>query len=691
MTLRTPLFLATGLASLVACSGGSGGGGGGSTTTPPPVDDGKTVAVSLADVGLEAASLDKSVDPCTDFYQFACGGWLEANPIPADRASYGRFAEVDDRNEKDLHQILEDARAGKGGDDPVMTQLGNFYGACMDEAGIEKAGLTGIKPLLDRIKKVKDAKTLQAAIAELHNVGVNVLFVASSEGDFADSKMNVLWTDSGGLGLPDRDYYFKEDFKDKVGAYRTHLVNMFTLLGEKDPKGAAGNVLAIEQRLAEATKTGVERRDLPKMYNPVGLDGLGKLAPKFDWKGYLAARGNAEHSKIITTTPAFFERVNQLVGNVKPAQWQDYLTYHLVSAMAFTLPKKFDDEAFAFQKALSGVEQQRERWKRCVDATGAALQESLAQPYIARVFPGDSKKAAIETVAAIAGTFDTAIDELDWMSAETKAAAKQKLKRIEGLIGYPDQWRVYDFEVTKDNFAANTLAAARFEVKRQFMKAGKPYDRDEWLMPPYIVNAYYNPIANNTALPAGILRPPFFGLDRSVAANAGGIGMVVGHELTHGFDDQGAQFDAEGNMRMWWTKEDFEKFQAKGECVAEQYSTFEVLPGKTIDGKLTLGENIADIGGIKMAFRAYRELRENAAQRFVADGFTEDQQFFIAVAQAWCTDYRDEEALRRLTTDVHSHPRWRVNGSLMNNTSFAEAYSCAPATKMNPENRCTVW
>jgi putative endopeptidase len=643
--------------------------------------------------GFDPAALDRSVSPCDDFYQFACGGWLAGNEIPADRARWGRFGEVDDRNEAALHEILEDARAGKGGDDPIMAKLGAFYGSCMDEAGIEKAGLSGIQPLLDKIGKVKDAKSLTAALIDLHNVGVNVAFGAGSEGDFADSTMNVLWIDSGGLGLPDRDYYFKEDFQDKVAAYREHLVAVFGLLGRDAKKAAAAaeNVLAIEQQLAEVTKTGVERRDLPKLYNPHDFAALAKLTPKIDWKAYLTGRGNADHAKVIVTTPAFFAKLDQMLGSVKPAAWQDYLTYHLVDGMAFALPKKFDDQAFAFEQKLSGVEKQRERWKRCVDATGFALNEALAQPYIARMFPGESKQAAIETVTAIARSFDVAIDSLDWMSDDTKAAAKVKLGKISGLIGYPDTFRSYDFPVAADAFATNTLAGTAAETRRQFLKAGKPYDRNEWLMPAYIVNAYYNPLANNTGLPAGILQPPFWGKDRGVAANLGGIGMVVGHELTHGFDDQGAQFDADGNMKMWWQKSDFEKFTAKGQCVADQYSTFEVLPGKFVNGKLTLGENIADIGGIKMAFRAYRSVREGAPQRTVADGFTEDQQFFLAVAQAWCSKDREEEALSRLTTDVHSPPSWRVNGSLRNTPEFAEAFQCQAGTKMNPAKRCQVW
>jgi putative endopeptidase len=694
---RTLSFLAAaaalGLTACPAARSGDGTTGGGGTIKPPPVDDGKAVDVSLEQVGLESASLDKSADPCTDFFQYACGGWLAANEIPADRARGGRFSEADPRNETAHHDILADAAAGRGGDDPIMTTLGHFYGSCMDEASIEKNGLKGAKPLFDVIKKVRDAKTLELALIRLHNAAVDAVFGVAGQSDFANSTMNVLWADGSGLGLPDRDYYFKDDFKDKVEAYRAHVGAVFKLLGKnaKASATATDNVLAIDTKLAEVTKTGVEKRDIAKMYNPYDLAALKKLSPHFDWPSYLDGRGNGALDKVIIGTPAFFTRFDEMLGGVKPAVWQDYLTYRVVDALAFGFGKKFDDEDFAFKKQLSGVTEQRDRWKRCVGAVGGAMPEALAQPYIDRMFPGESKQSAIETVSHIAGAFDDNLASIDWMSETTKTAARDKLGKLTGMIGYPDAWRLYDFEVVADNFAANQIAGATFEARRQFMKANQPVERDEWLMPPYIVNAYYNPTTNNTALPAGILQPPFWGKDRSVAANLGGIGMVVGHELTHGFDDQGAQFDAEGNMKMWWQQDDFAKFQAKGKCVADQYSTFEALPGKTVNGELTLGENIADLGGIKVAFMAYRKAREGAAERYVADGFTEDQQFFLGVGQAWCSKDRPEESLRRLTVDPHSPPKWRVNGALSNNPQFAEAFNCPQGSKMRPKKMCSVW
>jgi predicted metalloendopeptidase len=668
--------------SLAACPGKNRG-----NLTPPP----ETVAVSLEEVGLETASMDRTVDPCHDFYQFSCGGWLAANEIPDDKARWARFNEIDEQNEQVLREILEEARAG--GDDPLLRKLGDFYGSCMDEDKVEAAGLSGVQPLLDTIGKVKNGETLAAALIALHEVGVGAVFAAGAEGDFADSKVNVMWVDTAGLGLPEREYYFADDFAPKLAAYREHLERLFGLLGKsaKEAKASAGRVLALETKLAEATKSAVERREYAKLYNPHTFDELAAQSPRFDWAAYFAARGTPELAKVIVTTPAFLARFDELIGQATPAEWKDYLTVRLIDGYAYTLPRAYDAEAFALEQALTGIEAQPARWKRCVDAVGAAMSEALAQPFVARRFPGASKQAAIDTVAAISAAFGGAIDELDWMSSETKQAAKHKLGKLSGMIGYPDTWRTYDYPVAPDNFAANAIAGNRAEVRRQFVRAGKPRDKHEWLMPPYIVNAYYSPLSNNTALPAGILQPPFFGARRSIQANLGGIGMVVGHELTHGFDDQGAQFDAEGNMTMWWQPGDFEQFQTRGRCVAEQYSTFEVLPGKKVNGDLTLGENIADLGGIKMAFRAYRAQREGASRRYLADGFTEDQQFFIAVGQAWCSKDRDDEAIKRLTDDPHAPPMWRVNGALRNTPEFAEAFGCQDGSRMKAAPACSVW
>ncbi|HTJ41912.1 MAG TPA: M13 family metallopeptidase [Kofleriaceae bacterium] len=676
----------TGSGSASAVDTGSGSATPVEPAGPPPTN------ITLAEAGLEAESLDKTADPCTDFFQYACGGWLAKNDIPADRARWGRFGEIDDRNEATLHDILEDARKTKQ-TDPVMQKLGAYYGACMDEKAVEKQGLSGIKPMQDAIAKAKDAKSVAATIVTLQSYGISAGFGHGVQPDFKDSTTNALWLDSDGLGLPDRDYYLKDDFKDKRTAYHDHLVRMFKLLGRNDAKAktAADNVIALETELAKVTRSAVDRRDPVANYHPTAADDLAKLAPGFDWAAFTGAIGSGSLKSINLTNPDYFAAFSKLVTDQKPDVWKDYLTARVVEAAAPTLPKKFDQEHFALEKVLTGVEQQKDRWKRCVDATGMAMPEYLGQPFVAKVFPGDSKKYANDLYGAIAEVMGKDIDSLDWMSAQTKTAAHKKLAKIAFLTGYPDKWKTYDFDVKPTTYTANALAALKFEDHRQSAKAGKPYDRSEWLMPAYIVNAYYNPSANNSALPAGILQPPFFGADRSVAANFGGIGMVAGHELTHGFDDQGAQFDEEGRLSNWWQPSDLEKFKAKGKCVADQYSTFEALPGKFVQGQLTLGENIADMGGVKNAFAAYRAKRKGADKVYVAEGFTEDQMFFLGAGQAWCSKDREAETQRRLTVDPHSPPKFRVYGALRNLPEFAKAFNCPEGTPMHPKNVCSVW
>jgi putative endopeptidase len=668
---------------------GSGAASGGAVSEPagPPATN-----ITLAEAGLEADSMDRTANPCEDFYQFACGGWEKKTEIPEDRARWGRFGEIDERNEATLHGILDDASKGKQ-TDPVLASLGAFYGSCMDEKAVEKQGLSGVKPLLDAVAKVKDAKSLGAAITLLHTYGIDAGFGHGTEADFKDPTTNALWLDSGGLGLPDRDYYLKDDFKDKLAAYHTHLVNVFKLLGRKDAAAAtaADGVIALETELAKVTKAAADRRDPVANYHPVSAADLVKLAPGFDWAAFQKAIGAEPQQNIDLTNPEYMTAWAGLLASQKPAVWQDYLTIKVIDDAAPTLPKKFDDEHFALEQALSGVKVQKERWKRCVDATGHAMPEFLGQPFVAKAFPGDSKKYANDLYAAIADAMGKDIDSLDWMTPETKAAAHKKLAKVQFMTGYPDKWKTYDFKVTPTTYTANALAASKFEDHRQAGKAGKPYDRSEWLMPAYIVNAYYNPLANNTALPAGILEPPFFGADRSIAANMGGIGMVAGHELTHAFDDQGSQFDDEGRLSNWWQPSDLEKFKAKGKCVADQYSTFEALPGKFVQGKLTLGENIADMGGVKNAFAAYRAKRAGADKVYVADGFTEDQMFFLGAGQAWCSKDREAEIQRRLATDPHSPPKFRVYGALRNLPEFAKAFNCPVGTPYHPKNACSVW
>ena len=659
----------------------------------PPVTAGPPATkVTLADVGLEAASLDRTADPCGDFFEFACGGWLQSNPIPADRARWGRFSEIDDRNKAAIKALLDDDAQGVSAD-PAAKKLGDYYASCMDEKAIERAGTKGIAPVLDEVTKIKDARAWLAAVAGLHKLGVGVVWRVYAAADLKDSRTNITYLDTGGLGLPDRDYYFKPDFKDKLAAYKVHVGKMLALLGNAAPKAAAAatDVLAIETALATLTKTATERRDVQARYNPTDLKGLANRVKSVDWKAYWKVLAVTPSDKIVLGTPRLFAALDELRVKFTPAQWASYFTFHVVEAFAFSLPKAFDDEAFELQKVLSGVEKQQDRYKRCIDTTQGALGEMLGQQYVTRYFPAGAKGTAVKLVDALVAVMGEEIGKLDWMTDATRPIAQAKLANVVRMVGYPDHWKAYDFDVNREDFSGNELRASAYDNHRTLAKSGKLVDRAEWQMDAYDVNAYYQPSANNTALPAGILQQPFFGSDRSVAANLGGIGMVIGHELTHGFDDQGAQFDADGNLKTWWQDADKAKFEAKGTCVADMYSTFEAAKGGFVNGRLTLGENIADLGGVKMAFKAYRAMRTHPDKVYVADGFTEDQQFFVAVGQAWCSKDRPDEAKRRLTVDPHAPPKFRVDGALRNLPEFARSFGCAQGTPMRPATTCAVW
>lgn len=668
-------------------------------STDPDPDLGKNaeptvVQKSLDELGVVSAYMDSSADACVDFYQYACGGWLATNEVPADKARYGSFDTVTDRNEQALHDILEklkDSKATRGKE----AMLGGFYASCMDDKAIEKAGTSGIDPLLAMVKKIDGPKTLAKALTELHRYGIYAVFDHSAYPDFADSKTNIVFVDSSGLGLPDRDYYPASDKKHAAErkAYKAHVQAMFELLGYRKAaaKTAASDVMAVETALADVTKTRVERRDIGKLYNPMDLDGLAELAPRFPWKDYFATLGLNKVGKLSVTTPKYFEAFSQMVKSTSSRKWRNYLTWQIVHTTAETLPEKFQDEAFALTKTLTGQEELRERWKRCVSATGSAMPEFLGQLYVDEMFGGGSKEAAEMMTREIAEAFRSELATIDWMSPKTVEQANLKLDNMSSLIGHPSTWKSYEFEVDPANYAANVLAATAFELARELKKAGTPVDRDEWLMPAYLVNAYYNPLNNQMGFPAGILQPPFFGVDRSVAANLGGMGMVVGHELTHGFDDSGARFDEKGNMRNWWQPEDEKQFEERGQCVVDQYNQYEALPGLGVNGKLTLGENIADLGGSKLAFYAYRNIRKDAKELYMAGDVTEDQVFFIATGQAWCSKARKAEIERRITVDSHSPPNFRVFGALSSLPEFAEAFSCQQGTPMNPAERCEVW
>lgn len=655
----------------------------------------RAVEVRLADVGLSVEAIDRSVDPCVDFYAFACGGWLESTEVPPDRSRWVRsFSEIHERNEADLRAIAEEA-AASAGEDPVLAKVGAYYRACMDEDQIEAAGLRPLSELLGAIAKARDATSLAPVLAKLHRHQVWAFFDVHAGQDFADATRIIADLDQNGLGLPERDYYLNDEDPKKRelrAAYLGHVERMLRLSGLREDAARRGakDVMRIETELAKVSKSPVERRDPKAMYNKIDLPGVEKAAPRFPWRTYLEALGRPELREINVTAPKFLEGIDALLAETSPQALQSYLRWHVLRTYARSLSEPFFDEAFTFIKALTGQDEPRPRWKRCIESTDAALGELLAQPFVERRFAGESKSAAQTYVRAISEAFERNLDRLDWMDPETKTRAREKLGKFTYLIGYPSKWRAYDFAVGPVH-AENLLRASEHETVRDLARIGAPVDRERWEMTPPTVNAYYHPLKNQMVFPAGILQPPFYSVSAHVPVNLGAMGMVVGHELTHGFDDQGSQFDGDGNLKMWWTKSSRSAFDEKTQCVVDQYAGYEVLDGVRLNGKLTLGENIADLGGLELAFEAYRTLRVGARELKVADGFTEDQQFFLANAQVWCAKTKEAELRRRAQIDPHSDPRHRVNGPMSNLPAFAEAFQCAPGTPMHPERICAVW
>lgn len=667
------------------------------TTVTTEIDENGGPAIgktTLLAVGLDPNALNREVNPCDDFYQFACGGWLANTEIPADKSRYGRFTQIYERNEAALHAILEKART-KTLNSPVAEKIGSYYGACMDEAAVEKAGTTAIKPLLAIANSVKNTKSLDAAIAQLHKNGVSAVFRLSSSPDYVDATKMIAEMTQGGLGLPDRDYYLKDDDRNKTirQAYEKHIAAMFVLNGMqlREAGRAAADVLKIESQLAKASMTRELRRNPENIYHRIEIEGVSKLVPSFDFKAYFAGLGFPNIKNITVDSTEFFSSLEALRKRATAKMWRNYLTWHVLDSHASLLPKAFVDQNFKMAQHLSGAKTLPPRWKRCVSATDHGLGEMLAQPYLEEMFTPAAKAGVDSMVKGISKAFAVVVKDLDWMSDATKVKAQEKLVSMSPLFGYPASFRLYDFKVDSTNYASNVMASRVHEKSRDLAKIGKTYDRSEWFMSPQTTNAYYNPQANQMVFPAGILQPPFFSEKAHVPVNLGAMGMIVGHELTHGFDDSGAKFDAYGNMKDWWQKADLKQFASRGECVVDQYASYEPLPGLPLNGKLTLGENIADIGGVKLAFLAYREMVANNETSLVADGYTEDQQFFLAVGQAWCSKARDEVTRALVVTDPHSPAQFRVNGSLSNSPEFAEAWSCEKGTPMTPVTSCSVW
>lgn len=649
------------------------------------------------------ANLDRSVSPCTDFFEFASGGWVKANPIPAAYTRWGTFNILQQHNEDILRSILEDAAANpKKSSEANWQKIGDFYASCMNESQIDAAGTKPLDPVFAQIAAIKDLPSLETAVAHLNRDGVNALLEFGSSVDFKDSSMRIAEADQAGLGLPDRDYYLKDDAKSETlrDQYVAHMTNMFKLLGDAPDKAAAQakTVLSIETTLAQGSMKREDLRNPDNVYHKMTMAEMKTLTPHFSWAEYIAAVGSPEIGQVNSVNiaqPDFFKTMDSALQSVPVADWKTYLRWHVLHAYAAALPKAFVDENFAFYgKTLTGAQEIQPRWRRCVRAADAQLGEALGQYYVKEAFPPEAKTKAVDMVHNLEAALKDDLQTLDWMSPATRQKATEKLNAIMLKIGYPDKWRSYDkYRVTRDPYVVNIVRGNAFETAWDLGKVGKPVDRTEWEMTPPTVNAYYDPTMNEIVFPAGILQPPFFNPNADDAVNYGGIGAVIGHEMTHGFDDEGAKFDAKGNLSNWWTPEDYKNFTARGECIVNEFNGFEVEPGLHENGKLVEGESIADLGGLTIAYRAYQKTLEGKPAPAPIDGFTADQRFFLGYGQIWASNIRIEQARVYAATDPHPEDKFRVNGAVSNMPAFAKAFNCAAGSPMVRSDavRCRIW
>jgi putative endopeptidase len=682
-------------------------------------------ACAGAQTGFDADSLDRTIDPCSDFYRFACGSWLAANPVPADAPMWGRDDEVAARNQKILREILEAAANPPHGRDAVEQTIGDYYAACMDERAIETKGLQPVRADLERIAALADKTAIAAEIARLHGSGVAVLFRFGSAADFANAGQLIPEAGQGGLSLPDRDYYLRTDPKSAElrHAFRSSVARMFVLLG-KTPARAADStaaVLAIETALARASLDLVYRRDPAKVYHKMTRARFEALAPSFDWQAYLegigapAAEGLARldsrgdragflhqygprvaprlaaFDSLNVVHPDFYRGIEALLRGASLESWKAYLTWCVVHSDAPLLPAAFAGEDFAFfGKTLAGVREPAPRWKRCVESVDTGLGEALGRKFVEKTFGARGKQDMLAMVQALERALEDDIGRLDWMSSATRREALAKLHAIANKIGYPDRWRDYSsLEISRGDAIGNSRRARRFEFERRLARIGKPTDSNEWTMSPPTVDAYYSATMNQVNFPAGILQPPYYYAGGDDAVNYGAIGAVIGHELTHGFDDEGRRFDALGNLRDWWTPADSRTFDQRARCIAGQYGSYSV-DGVNLSGALTLGENVADNGGLRIALMALAAAHARNPLPSLG-GFTPEQRFFLGWGQIWCQNHTAETARLRARTDRHSPGQYRVNGVVSNMPEFRSAFGCREGQPMVRPNACRVW
>ena len=648
---------------------------------------------------IEPSYIDSTVKPGDDFYQYANGTWLKNNAIPASETRWGSFNLLEDFNQKVLHELLDEAAAKQGAAKGSPEQMvGDLYASGMDSATIEKAGIKAIESELAAIEKMATPADLFKEIARETQLGMNPLWSIYVGPDDKNVSKNVCNVWQGGLGLPDRDYYLKPDSQNAaiIKQYSAHIINMLKLGGSSDSlaKVQAASILKMETEMAKISMDRVAMRDPYKVYNKFSVADLSKQTKGMDWSAYLQDVGIKGQDTLLVGQPAFVKGLVAMMNTISINDWKAYLRWHMLSNMAPYMAKAFDEEHFNFYgKTLRGQQEQKPRWKRVLNVVDGAVGEQLGKMYTDKYFTEAAKKRMNELVSNLQSAFEARIKTLDWMSAETQTKAIEKLNTFIKKIGYPDKWRDYTgLEITRDNYVTNILASNRFDYNYMINKLGKPVDKTEWGMTPPTVNAYYNPAFNEIVFPAGILQYPFFDMSVDDAAIYGGIGAVIGHEMTHGFDDQGAQYAADGNLKDWWTADDKKRFETKTGAVKTQYDNYTILNGKKVNGALTLGENIADLGGVTIAYDAFKKTKQGQGSEKI-DGFTPDQRFFLSWAQVWRQNIRDEEAAQRLVTDPHSPGEHRCNGPLSNFQPFYDAFNVQPGQKMYkaPEARAKVW
>lgn len=647
---------------------------------------------------LDLTSMDSAVDPCNDFYQYSCGNWVKRNPIPSDQARWDVYSKLTDDNQRYLWGLLKEASVPLADRTAASQKTGDYFNACMDERAIETAGAAPLKKMLDEISALRSLNDVPALLGRIHLEanGSDAMFGFGANQDFADSSRVIAFAAAGGLGLPDRDYYVKDDAKSQEtrARYLVHVQKMLELLGDpaRAAKAEAATVMEIETALAKSSLTRVEKRDPHNLFHKFSRAQLMALTPSFRWAGYLAAIGLPSLTEFNVTEPAFFKQLDAQLKTRSVSDWRVYLRWHLAHEKAQYLSSPFVQEDFEFySKHLRGVEELRPRWKRCVQYVDRDLGEALGQVFVQKTFGPDVKARAVAMTREIQKAMESHLQQLAWMGGDTRKQALLKLHGMVDKIGYPGQWRDYSsLKIDPAAFAGDVDRAAIFESRRQLAKIGKPVNRGEWQMTPPTVNAYYDPQMNDINFPAGVLQPPLFDPKLDEAPNYGNTGATIGHELTHGFDDEGREFDAKGNLRDWWTTKDAAEFTKRATCISDQYSQYTVIDDIKINGKLTLGEDVADLGGTILAYMAWKNSTSNQMLKPI-DGLTPDQRFFVGMAQWACGSERPEQKRVNAITNPHSPNEYRINGVVSNMPEFATAFACKAGQPMVRERVCRVW